>query len=106
MAKKYGREKWAVIEGTNGMYKISNYGKIYSEHRQRLLSPSMDAFGYLVVALPINGKKRNYYVHRLVATYFVPNKSGFRYVRHKDGNKFNNCFFNLEWYERSRKKVV
>ena len=53
--------------------------------------------GYLQVALFKNHKPTNFLVHRLVAEYFVENPNGFCFVNHKDENKGNNHFSNLEW---------
>lgn len=53
----------------------------------------IDKDGYEVV--DIDGV--DCYVHDLVATSFVPNPEGKKYVIHKDGNKLNNHASNLAW---------
>ena len=43
------------------------------------------------------GKRKDYKIHRLVATYYLDNPSNLPIVNHKDGNKTNNHISNLEW---------
>ena len=51
--------------------------------------------GYNTVGLQINKKKKMFFVHRLVAEYFVAPRRGNLQVNHIDGNKQNNDFRNL-----------
>ena len=53
--------------------------------------------GYLRASI----NKRDEYVHRIVATCFIPNPAGYSEVNHKDGVKTNNHVSNLEWCTRS-----
>lgn len=61
------------------------------------MKPNDNGHGYLVVPLSCNGKRRNFYIHRLVADHFVPNCSGGDCVNHKDYDTHNNRADNLEW---------
>jgi len=54
------------------------------------------AYGYRAYMI-YNGKPREYKVHRIVATMFIPNPDNKASVNHKDGVKFNNSYKNLEW---------
>lgn len=55
---------------------------------------------YLAVSYMENGKQKHEYVHRLVASAFIPNPHNKPEVNHKDGNKSNNDISNLEWVTR------
>lgn len=91
---------WKDIDGTNGMYQISNYGEVKSFTKFKngdLLKPSNFSNGYLFVHIKRNGQRRSNLVHRLVAEAFIPNPERFPQVNHKDENKKNNRADNLEW---------
>ena len=55
---------------------------------------------YRCVKLCGKGKEETVYVHRLVATAFIPNPKNKPEVNHKDGNQTNNKASNLEWVDR------
>ena len=99
-------EQWrtAVYDGEvyEGLYKVSNLGKILSLNYRNsgkpdLLNPVEDKDGYLKVQLWKNGKSKNCIVHRLVAQTFIPNPEGKPEVNHIDEDKTNNRVENLEW---------
>ena len=77
-------------------YLVSNTGEIYSLKAKKNLSPGRKR-GYLSVILQNKGKKKQSYVHRLVAEYFLPPSQRKTYVNHIDGVKDNNAVTNLEW---------
>jgi hypothetical protein len=58
--------------------------------------------GYYTVGLQINKKKKMFFVHSLVAEFFVAPRRGNLQVNHIDGNKTNNDFRNLEWVTPSQ----
>lgn len=62
----------------------------------KILTPGVDK-GYLKVNLLKEGKQKQYTVHRLVATAFLPNENNYPYINHKDENPSNNRVDNLEW---------
>ena len=80
-----------------GLYKISNLGRVWSVHKQDYKIPSTKDNGYMFVQLYKNGKMKNEYIHRLVALTFIPNPNNLPQVNHKDECKDNNAVDNLEW---------
>lgn len=100
-------EMWKPIKGTNNMYQVSSKGVIKGLPREvirkdgvkgkflreRILKGAVNSSGYMTVTLP-NGSR---FIHRLVAEAFVENTLNKEQVNHKDGNKFNNDWSNLEW---------
>ena len=106
-------EIWKDIEGYEGIYQASNCGNVKSLPRKvsfgcneritplLILSKKQKAEGYLCVILYKDKKDKTFYIHRLVAKLFCPNYFEGAQVNHKDGNKKNNNFENLEWVSRS-----
>ena len=89
-------ENWKSI----GNYQISDSGLVKGI-RSRVLSPFVNAKGYLKIKLNIDGQKKNYFIHRLVAMAFIPNPDGLPEIDHIDGNKQNNDVTNLRWVDHS-----
>ena len=95
-------EEWRDIEGYDGKYQISNYGRVKSfKQKHRILTPSLDNQGYLRYGLKLRGKEKRFTAHRLVAEAFLPNPDNKSDVNHIDGIKWNSCVSNLEWVTRS-----
>ena len=100
-------EIWKDIEGDyKGLYQVSNLGSVRSLDRYysigllrkgRIIKPFVNRQGYLVVDLKKNGKRKHFFVHRLVGTYFVPNPNNYPCINHLDRNPKNNICSNLEW---------
>lgn len=103
-------EKWKDIKGYEGLYQVSDCGRIKSitfrrcvhgimtvSSAEKLLTPFDNGCGYLMIGLTKGQKRQNFYVHRLVATAFLDNNSKFPVVNHKDFNRKNNKVENLEW---------
>ncbi len=88
---------WKDIAGYEGLYKISNYGEVYSVRLQRLLKEWSSNEGYRKVDLNKNGERTHFLVHRLVGESFVPNPDKLPCINHKDENPKNNRYDNLEW---------
>ena len=109
MKKEYLNEIWKPIKGYEGLYEVSNLGRVKSLVRngtilkERILNQFI-VKNYLKTNLRNKGQKQ-YYVHRLVAEAFLPIPNelkqyiGTRYlqVNHKDENPLNNIVSNLEW---------
>lgn len=93
-------EEWKDIKGYEGLYQVSNLGRVRSigYGKERILSSSnICHYGYIKVNLYKEGKKNTFKVHRLVAQAFIPNPNNLPEVNHKDENKLNNHVSNLEW---------
>lgn len=125
-------EIWKDIKNYEGLYKISNYGRVkslgrYTEYQNCLSDDRIGiksrvnekilkghlCYGYHYVGLTKNGKTKGFRVHRLVADAFIPNPNNNPIINHKDENRLNNHVSNLEWcdckynlnYGNSRKKL-
>lgn len=96
-------EIWKDIKGYEGLYQVSNLGRIKSlgnnkKRKEKLLLPSETRDGYLFVGLHKNGNAKKFKVHRLVAEAFIPNPNNYPIVNHKkEFEKKNNNVENLEW---------
>jgi len=91
-------EVWKDIAGFEGLYKVSNYGRVLSVRNNLILKQSgiWRNHAYLSVGLH-NGKCHTRPVHRIVAEAFIPNPNGYQQVNHIDENTKNNRVDNLEW---------
>lgn len=107
------KEEWRYIVDYEGLYQVSNYGRIKSLARKtnnqfgkedRILSPgwfnNSGGKKYLFVYLCKDGKHKKHSIHRLVAFAF-PEICGEWFegavCNHRDENPENNCAWNLEW---------
>lgn len=105
------KEIWTDIQGYEGRYEISSWGRVKSCERyvksnngnlrkvkERILRLSKDKYGYLQVVLRNNnGIKKTYLVHRLVAQTYLSNHENLSEVNHRDEDKTNNRVENLEF---------
>lgn len=89
-------EEWKDIEGYEGLYQVSNYGRVKNVRTNQILKIAHNQKGYQHVCL-INNGKHTKKIHRLVAQAFIPNPNDFLQINHKDKNKDNNIHTNLEW---------
>lgn len=98
-------EIWKPIEGYEGLYEVSNLGRIKSlsgKHRREMILKLRDnGYGYLTIGLSKNNKNKRFKVHRIVAKTFLINNNNYEQVNHMDGDKHNNNVNNLEWCDRS-----
>lgn len=97
-------EQWKDVVGYEGIYQVSDHGRVKrvargpSTYPGRILSPTHNSSGYVIVPLCQGGKQVGKCVHRLVAEAFLgPAPSPKHEANHKDGNKDDNHAKNLEW---------
>ena len=93
------QEMWLDIKDYEGIYQVSNLGKVKNKKTNKILKPSKEK-GYLKLYLYKEGKKKTNYIHRLVAQAFLPNPNNYKEVNHIDSNPSNNNKNNLEWCDR------
>lgn len=111
-------EIWKDIQGYEGLYQVSNLGRVKSLARilndgriwkEKIIKPAKSGSGYMQVTLYKNNIKKPFRIHRLVAEAFIPNPLNLPFVNHKDENKANNFVGtpennytdgNLEWCTR------
>lgn len=96
------KEIWRAIKGYEGLYEVSNLGRVKSLHywhsdNEKVIKQHAARGGYRAVNLTKDKKQRGFYVHRLVADAFLEKPIGAWVVNHKDGDKTNNASSNLEW---------
>lgn len=110
-------EQWISIIGYEGLYMVSDLGRIKSIFREvkglggkthffpeKFLSFKIDKFGYHRVQLRKNSSAKNFSVHRLVAIHFIENPNNLPQVNHKKGDKSDNRKSELEWCTASQNK--
>lgn len=102
-------EIWKDIEGYEGSYQVSNYGRVKCLTRLRGKIVKRRAYEKILKLDPYTpylstrltdsktGIAKKFLVHRLVAKAFIPNPNNYPFINHKDLNKINNHVSNLEW---------
>jgi hypothetical protein len=109
MIQAMDSEIWKDVRGWEGKYMISNYGRLkcfFGRYRKSkpegyITEGCIQPIGYRIVTLRFPGFKYQVRVHTLVAGHFVEKPSlKLNCVNHKDGNKLNNYYKNLEWTTR------
>lgn len=104
------REIWKDIRGYEGLYQISNFGRVkslartiyYSDgksiyYNDRILANNVDSNGYLSTKLSKDKKPHRFRIHSLVANAFIYNPNNLPVINHLDSNKTNNHVDNLEF---------
>jgi len=112
------KEIWKAVKDYEGIYEISNIGRIRGldrfivykdgrlfKKRQEYLSPTISTKGYYYVNLSHQGKVKSFRIHQLVISHFVSKPFNKPQTNHKDGNKLNNKAQNLEWVTNSENQI-
>lgn len=112
LALPYYEEVWKDIKDYEGLYQVSNFGRVRSvdryvnykniKNKKRLMKGQIinlnkDNRGYFVVTLSKNNERKNYSVHRLVAEAFIPNPDNLPTVDHINRIRTDNRVDNLRW---------
>lgn len=108
------RETWRSVPDYEGIYEISNLGRIKSLDRSctdkrgrkyflygKLMKQKTTSFNYQTISLSKTSKSKDFFIHKLVALAFIPNPENKKEVNHINGIKSDNTVFNLEWCTRS-----
>ena len=103
-------EEWRDIEGYEGLYQVSSYGRVKSlrnnkgNTREKIRKQGKNNKGYLLVNLCKKGIIKKIQVHRLVAIAFIPNPNGYPTVNHNNEIKTDNRVSNLCWMDYSQQQ--
>lgn len=98
--EELNNEQWRDIDGYDGMYQVSDLGRVRSHKygKTRVLRPYKDGNGYFTVDLHQNRQRKTARVHRLVAHAFIPNTDSSKtIINHRNECKSDNRAVNLEW---------
>ena len=87
---------WKDIKGYEDLYAVSNTGLVKGKKYNRVLKPDINK-DYAIVSLCKGGKTSKQFIHRLVASHFIPNPDNKPQVNHINGDKLTNTAINLEW---------
>ena len=98
MKEKLIEEQWRPIRGYEGLYVVSNLGRVRSIGyvEDRILKQCLNK-GYFIVTLSKCKKHTHFSVHRLVAEAFIPNPNNLPMINHRNEIKTDNRVENLEW---------
>lgn len=107
------KEIWKDIAGFEGLYQVSNFGRVKRIaqthpvrnqvarfYPEKILSTYINMHGYEMVQIKKNGKHFGKQIHRIMAEAFIPNPRGLEQVNHRNGAKHDNRLENLEWISR------
>lgn len=99
-------EVWKKISGTNGMYSVSNNGRVKNNKSENLIS-TYEFNGKIYCGIRVDDKTKELLLSRILAKAFIPNPHRYKFVIHKDGDFKNVELSNLEWsrqaYEKKKK---
>src|ERR1700721_2323242 len=102
-------EIWKPIKGYDGLYEVSNFGRVKSLARkmikgknifyskERILKHQKMITGYYLIILSLDKITKGFLIHRLVGNAFIENPNNHLIINHIDGIKTNNYYKNLEW---------
>lgn len=99
--KNTSEERWKDILGYEGVYLISDHGRVKVLSTGYIRKYHITPKGYQRLQLSKDGKPKSFFIHRLVANAFLDKKEDQPQVNHIDCDKTNNHYLNLEWVSNS-----
>jgi hypothetical protein len=95
--KLFKREKIKDVPGYEGVYAVTNTGRVWSYRRSKFLKTYKDAYGYLRAQFSVKYKRSSPKLHQLVAVAFITNPENKPQVNHRNSEKADCRVCNLEW---------
>lgn len=98
--KDLPNEKWEELTFPDNIYEISNYGRLksYAVNENGMINKNGSIANYLTTTFKILGKEKLFFIHKLVAEYFVlKDDNSQNIVIHLDNDRRNNYYENLKW---------
>ena len=99
-------EMFLDVEGYEGLYSVSNFGRVYSHQRGgRFLKPAPDINFYLIVVLYKDKTPKTNRVHALVGNAFIGKRENEITFDHIDRNRQNNRVDNIRLATKSEQQI-
>lgn len=110
-------ERWIEIKGYEGLYLISDHGRIKSlpkhvaysngqlRHYDEKILKLNFSNGYRTISLVKEKQNTTHMSHILVGLHFIPNPENKPFLNHLDGDRSNNYYLNLEWSTNSENQL-
>jgi len=101
--------KRVIFNGIKTQYDVTRAGNVYNRKTKRKIIPAIVRDHYkILIYFNIDGKyqHKQVFVHRIVATAFIPNKKKKPLVHHKDFNPLNNEVSNLQWVTDKEHDII
>lgn len=92
----FNYQDWLFIPGFENLYRVSKNGLIFSERSLKVMSGCIKN-GYPFVNIRKDSRYIGMYIHRAIALAYIPNPDNKPCINHKDGDRANSIFENLEW---------
>lgn len=104
--RKLDDEEWKFIPDSDEKYMVSNYGRVksfvFKKTEGQIMKPAKVG-NFLALKISVNKKMVSWYIHKLVATVFIPNSNEeLTHVVHADLNYMNNRVSNLVWVKKEK----
>ena len=98
-------EEWRPIPNWENLYEVSNLGRVRSKINGNIRTLDKNNCGYYRITLYNHPRRERIFIHRLVASVFIPVNDYNKQVNHIDGDKSNNTVYNLEWVTQSENEI-